>query len=164
MTEREAKLREHIAGCHERARQHLGASDADVQRGLELHRELLVCDSFTLPWSIPSSAGIARINAAIEEGWDASEVAQLRLNVNLADVVYDEECAHLHDVIFEASGGQRHGHQRRLWAGHRLHPPLRRALSAGLRRPARPLGQGHPCAAGARGLRRGPPRYDLLGQ
>ncbi len=104
MSERERKLREHISGCHERARQHLGASDADVQRGMELHRELLVCDSFTLPWSIPSSAGIARINAAIEDGWDASEIAQLRLNVNLADVVYDEECARLHDVILDAAG------------------------------------------------------------
>lgn len=104
MTERERKLREHIARCHERAKRHLGATDADVARGTELHRELLVCDSFTLPWSIPSSAGVARINAAIESGWEASDLQQLRLDINLTDCTVDEEAAHLHEVVFEASG------------------------------------------------------------
>lgn len=104
MTEHERRLREHIQGCHERARRHLGASDADVQRGMELHRELLVCDSFTLPWSIPSAAGIRRLNAAIEAGWDASQVHQLRLDINAADVALDDDCARLHEAIFEASG------------------------------------------------------------
>ncbi len=104
MTERERKLRAHIDACHERAKQHLGATDADVERGTELHRELLVCDSFTLPWSIPSSAGAARLNDAIEAGWEWSDVQQLRLDINAADCALDEEAAHLHEVIFEASG------------------------------------------------------------
>ncbi len=104
MTERERKLREHIAACHRRAREHLGASDADVERGFELHRELLVCDSFTLPWSIASSDGIRRLNAAIEAGWDVSEIEQLSLDVRAADCALDDEAAHLHEVIFEASG------------------------------------------------------------
>jgi membrane dipeptidase len=104
MTERERKLREHIAGCHARAKMHLGATDADVERGMELHRELLVCDSFTLPWSIASSAGVARINRAIEEHWSAADIAQLRLDVYAADCALDEEAAHLHEVLFEAAG------------------------------------------------------------
>ncbi len=104
MTERESKLREHISGCHERARRHLGATDADVQRGVALHRELLVCDSFGLPWSISSSDGSTRLNRAIEEGWDASEIAQLRLDVFAADCALDDEAAALHEAIFEASG------------------------------------------------------------
>ncbi|MGC9316843.1 MAG: hypothetical protein ACP5KN_02260, partial [Armatimonadota bacterium] len=104
MSERQRRLREHIEGCHERARGHLGASQADVERGVELHRELLVCDSFTLPSSIPSADGIRRLNDAIEEGWDASEVHQLRLDVNAADVALDEGCAHLHEAVFKASG------------------------------------------------------------
>ncbi|HCA47592.1 MAG TPA: dipeptidase [Armatimonadetes bacterium] len=104
MTERERKLREHIAVCHARAKTHLGATDADVERGMEFHRELLVCDSFTLPWSIASSAGIARINRAIEEHWSAAEIAQLRLDVHAADCALDEEAARLHEVLFEAAG------------------------------------------------------------
>ena len=102
--QRQRKLREHIDTCHDRARHHLGASDAHVQRGLELHNELLVCDSFTLPWSIPSGAGVARINAAIEAGWEASDLQQLRLDVNAADCALDDEAARLHELIFEASG------------------------------------------------------------
>ena len=104
MTDREQALRAHIKQSQERAKQHLGASDADVERGMELHRELLVCDSFTLPWSIASSSGIARLNAAIEEHWDPSDLQQLRLDVNAADCALDDEAAHLHEVILEASG------------------------------------------------------------
>ncbi len=104
MTQRERTLREHIDGCHERAKKHLGATDADIERGMELHSELLVCDSFTLPWSIPSSDGIARLNAAIEEGWEWSDFQQLRLDIMAADCALDTEAAHLHEVIFEASG------------------------------------------------------------
>lgn len=102
--ERERKLRAHIDACHQRAKQHLGASDADVERGMELHRELLVCDSFNLPWSIASSAGVARINAAIEAGWSAADLGQLRLDIGAADCTLDDEAAHLHEVIHEASG------------------------------------------------------------
>jgi len=104
MTERERKLHAHIAAAHERAKQHLGASEADIERGMELHRELLVCDSFTLPWSIPSCDGVARLNAAIEAGWEWSDVQQLRLDIFAADCALDEEAAHLHEVLFEVAG------------------------------------------------------------
>ena len=103
-TARQRNLEEHIAGCHARARELLGASDSQVAEGSELHRKLLVCDSFGFLPTVLSSAGVEQINRAIQEHWDASEVQQLRLDVNATSTIYDEDAFAIYEHIFEVAG------------------------------------------------------------
>jgi len=104
LSNRMDKLDDHIESCHTRARDLLGASDAQVAEGLELHRDLLVCDSFGFLPTVLSPAGVAEINRASEEHWDASEVQQLRLDVNTTSTVYDEDALAMYEHIFEVAG------------------------------------------------------------
>lgn len=93
-----------IAEHHEHARRWLGATDAQVQAGLELHRNLLVCDSFGFVPTVLSSWGVEQINRAVEEHRDASEVYQVLLDMNATGPVHDEECFALYEHIFEVAG------------------------------------------------------------
>jgi membrane dipeptidase len=104
MTERRRALDEQISIHHAHAREFLGATDAQVQAGFELHRELLVCDSFGFLPSVLSSWGVEQINRAVEEHWDASEVAQLHLDMRVTGPLHDDEAFALNERIFEVAG------------------------------------------------------------
>lgn len=63
------QMHEQIDQCHARAKECLGATDAQVQAGCELHENLLVCDSFGFTPNALSRYGVERVNAAIDEQW-----------------------------------------------------------------------------------------------
>ncbi len=104
MTERRRALDEQIANHHAHARRFLDATDAQVQAGFELHRELLVCDSFGFLPSVTSPCGIEQINRAVEGNWDASEVFQARLDAHVVGPVQSEEAFALNEHIFDVAG------------------------------------------------------------
>ena len=104
MSERKRKLDELIASHHAHARRLLGASDTQVEAGVELHRNLLVCDSFGFLPGVLSPGGVEELNRAVEEHRDASEVAQVRLDVSATSPAHDEETFALYEHIFEVAG------------------------------------------------------------
>ncbi len=104
MDERIAKLEEQVAEWHGHARRLLGATDAQVEAGAELHRNLLVCDSFGFLPGVISPWGAGQLNAAIEENQDPSEIQQVRLDVMATGAAHDEESFALYERIFEMAG------------------------------------------------------------
>ena len=75
---RMTRMHEHIDECHARARELLGATDAQVQAGLELHERLLVCDAFGFTPNALSRLGVERVNQAIDEQWQPGTVSPSR--------------------------------------------------------------------------------------
>ncbi len=104
LSDRMTTLREHVAGCHSRAREALGATDAQVRQGLELHERLLVCDSFGFTPTVIGRGGVERLNAAIEEQWQPNEISELGLDVRATDICRDEDAYALYREMFTASG------------------------------------------------------------
>ena len=98
------KLNDHVAGVHARCRELLGASDPQVQEGLELHRGLPVCDSFGFTPNVLSRAAVERINACIEDQWRPNELMELHLDLRATSICHDEEAFALYRAMFEASG------------------------------------------------------------
>lgn len=98
------KLREHIDECHARARELLGASEAQVQVGFELHENLLVCDSFGFTPSALSRYGVERINQAIDEQWQPIEISELAIDMRATGLCHDEETFALYREMFRVSG------------------------------------------------------------
>lgn len=97
-------LRQHIDGCHARARELLGASDAQVQAGLELHERLLVCDAFGFTPNVLSRLGVERINAAITEQWQPGEISELALDMRATGICHDDDARALYAEIYRAAG------------------------------------------------------------
>ncbi|MGI5817576.1 MAG: dipeptidase [Armatimonadota bacterium] len=98
------RMREKIDECHARARECLGATDAQVQAGFELHENLLVCDSFGFTPNALSRHGVERINEAIDEQWQPLEISELAIDMRATGLCHDEETFALYREMFRVSG------------------------------------------------------------
>ena len=96
------ELEERIQKAQQRARDLLGATDAQVQAGLELHRAAMVVDTFCLAPSAMGPMGKERVNEAIERGEAAAEISELSMDWSYGGVAFDREAwealRHLLDV------------------------------------------------------------------
>ena len=99
-----ATLEEMIEGCRERARAALKATEAEMERGLELHRELFVCDCFAFSPRVVSRPALERANRVIEAGAGAEESAEAREDVGAISASADEQSQQLYRRILEAAG------------------------------------------------------------
>ncbi|MFO8078848.1 MAG: membrane dipeptidase [Armatimonadota bacterium] len=98
------QMHEHIDECHTRARECLGATDAQVEAGFELHENLLVCDSFGFTPNALSRYGVERINAAIDEQHQPLEISELLIDMRATGLCHDEETYALYREMFRVSG------------------------------------------------------------
>lgn len=98
------QLREHIDQCHARARALLGATEAQVQAGFELHENLLVCDAFGFTPNVLSRHGVERVNQAIDEQWQPGEISELLLDMRATGICHDDEAFTLYQELYRVSG------------------------------------------------------------
>ncbi len=101
---RMARLHEHIEECHARARELLGATDAQVQAGVELHERLLVCDAFGFTPSALSRLGVERVNRAIQEQWQPGEISELLLDMRATGMCHDDDAFALYAELYRIAG------------------------------------------------------------
>lgn len=97
-------LEERIELARQRARQLLGASDAQVQEGLELHKEVMVVDTFCLAPSVMGPGGKKRLNEAIERGEDAAEVTEVSMDGSFGGVAFDREAWDVLRYLLDVTG------------------------------------------------------------
>jgi len=93
-----------ITECHERAKAILQPSAAELDRGLALHKELHVCDSFGFSPSTWSQAAIEEINAQIEEGYSGRELSMFLTDLRYTAHATDPVCRQQFQDAFEAAG------------------------------------------------------------
>jgi len=101
---RMTQLHEHIDECHRRAGELLGATDAQVREGLELHQSLPVCDAFGFTPSALSRTGVERINRAIEEQWQPGEISELAQDMRATGICHDDDAFALYREMYRAAG------------------------------------------------------------
>lgn len=98
------QMHEQIDQSHTRAKECLGAADAQVAAGFELHQSLLVCDSFGFTPSAMSRHGVERINQAIDEQWQPVEISELLIDMRATGMCQDKETYALYEEMFRVSG------------------------------------------------------------
>lgn len=97
-------LRDHVGQCHARARECLGATDAQIEAGFELHEHLLVCDAFGFTPNVLSRQAVERINAAIAEQWQPGEIAELAQDLRATSICHDDDAFALYAEMYRAAG------------------------------------------------------------
>ena len=95
---------ETIESCRERARAALQATDAQVEHGLELHKQAFVCDAFAFTPRVPSRAGAEHVNRVIQEGGSSEEVIEASEDSGAVGVVGDAELRKAYAAILDAAG------------------------------------------------------------
>jgi len=80
-----------IRSCRERARALLKATDAQIEHGLELHRQSFVCDLFAFAPSSHTRAGVERYNRVINEGAGAEEAIEAWEDSKIVGAAMDPE-------------------------------------------------------------------------
>lgn len=98
------QMHDHIDECHTRARECLGATDAQVEAGLELHENLLVCDSFGFTPNALSGYGVERVNQAIDEQWQPLQISELLIDMRATGLCHDEETYAIYREMHRVSG------------------------------------------------------------
>ncbi|NOZ19910.1 MAG: dipeptidase [Planctomycetes bacterium] len=78
-----------ISNAREKAKAILNATDAQIERGLELHRQCLVCDSFGFNPRPNTRAMAEARNRLIEEGATAQEVTAKLRDMESTELVFD---------------------------------------------------------------------------
>jgi len=84
-------LDERILSCRERAKALLNATDAQIEHGVELHRQSFVCDLFAFTPGIHGRAGVDRCNRVIEEGAGGEEAVEAHEDSKTIGAVIDAE-------------------------------------------------------------------------
>ena len=98
------QMHDHVSECHARARECLGATDAQIAAGFELHQNLLVCDSFGFTPSAFSRYGIERINEAVDEQWQPIEISEFIIDMQATGLCHDDETYEIYKEMHRISG------------------------------------------------------------
>ncbi|MBT3378770.1 MAG: dipeptidase [Lentisphaerae bacterium] len=93
-----------ISTCRQRAKAALGATPAQLEHGLELHRDSFVCDLFAFSPSAPSRGGIEHINEVIREGGRSDEVLEASEDAARVGPVCDPDTRQAFADVLETAG------------------------------------------------------------
>ncbi|MBI3944758.1 MAG: membrane dipeptidase [Armatimonadetes bacterium] len=104
MSEVMTELEQRIGKAHARARQLLGASEAQAQAGLELHQNLLVVDTFCLAPSALDPQGVELANQAIEAHEDPADVYDTLMDASFTGPVRDPRAWEAYSAIIKGAG------------------------------------------------------------
>ena len=97
-------IEEMIQSRQERARATLGASEAEVERGLELHKNSFVCDCFAFTPGGASRKELAHVNRIIDEGAEGEEAQEAAEDARTVSAVRDSGLRKAYGGILEAAG------------------------------------------------------------
>ena len=97
-------LDERIRACHERARDTLGAAEAQIEHGLKLHRDLFICDLFSFTPRVTTALEIEHQNALIEAGADSEELGEASEDGKSVAVAHDPVARAQFLRMIEAAG------------------------------------------------------------
>ena len=93
-----------IITCHDKAKAVLKPTAAQLDRGLELHRDLLVCDAFGFSPLTLSESAVREVNALIDEGYSGRDLSMFLQDLRATSHATDERCREQYQQAFEAAG------------------------------------------------------------
>lgn len=97
-------LEQNIAEAHARAKAALRATDAQIERGLEIHRDAFVCDCFAFVPGTYSRKEAEHISQVIAEGAEAAEVQEATEDAQVTSAVHDAEAQKGLRTALDAAG------------------------------------------------------------
>jgi len=97
-------VEERVRACREKAKAALGATVAQVEHGLELHRDSFVCDCFAFSPGLCSRTEIEHVNQVIDEGGSDVEVEEAREDTRTVSPVMVPELREAYRAILDAAG------------------------------------------------------------
>jgi len=97
-------LERDIQSCQEKAKAALKASDAQIEHGLELHRNLFVCDCFAFSPSGVSRKEQEHVSQVIDEGASSEEVLEAREDAARVSAVRDASVRQGFKTILDSAG------------------------------------------------------------
>lgn len=97
-------MREHIEKLHARARDLLKPTKAEVEHGLELHRESVVVDAFGFAPYSQTRKTIETFSRLHDEGWTAAELRDKMLEMRVTEQGHDPEAREQYETAWRESG------------------------------------------------------------
>ena len=93
-----------IRTCHERARSALGATQAQVEHGLELHRNSFVCDLFAFSPRATNRYELEHVNQVISAGGRSDEIQEAAEDAARLGPVCDRQVRQAFATVLETTG------------------------------------------------------------
>ena len=97
-------MRDLIRTCHERARSALGATSAQVEHGLELHRDSFVCDLFAFSPRATNRHELEHVNQVISAGGRSDEIQEAAEDAARLGPVCDRQVRQAFATVLETTG------------------------------------------------------------